>query len=118
MFKKCKKCGELVYVLKDKCNIMCCGEEMLEVVSNSVDAAVEKHVPEYKIEGDKVIITVNHVMDSDHFIEWIALENDKEIFIRKFIPGEEPKAIFNYIPDATIYSYCNKHSLWKKQIDN
>ena len=116
MFKKCLKCGELVYVLKDKCTLMCCNEEMVEVIPNSVDTAIEKHVPEYVIDGDKIIVTVNHVMEEDHFIEWIAIENDKEFFIRKLSPKDEPKVIFDYIPDATIYSYCNKHSLWAKEI--
>ena len=77
MFKKCRICGELIYVLKNKNNITCCGEEMIDIVPNSVDASFEKHVPEYVINGDKIVVTVNHVMEDDHYIEWIALENEK-----------------------------------------
>ena len=116
MFKKCKKCGQVIYALKGNNTVTCCETEMNDIVPNSVDASFEKHVPEYSLEGDKVIVTVNHVMEEDHFIEWIAIENDKEFFVRKLKPNDEPKAIFNYIPNATIYSYCNKHSLWKKNL--
>ena len=116
MFKKCKKCGTVVHVLKDNGDLMCCGEEMVELIPNNTDAVFEKHVPEYTIDGDKIIVTVNHVMESEHYIEWIALENNKELFMRKLDIEDEPKAIFNYIPNAVIYSYCNKHDLWKRKV--
>ena len=45
IIKKCNKCGALVKVFKDCPDISCCGEEMRELVPNSVDAAIEKHVP-------------------------------------------------------------------------
>ena len=52
IIKKCKSCGAMVKVLKDctceNCGIKCCGEEMEILVPNSVDAAVEKHVPTYE----------------------------------------------------------------------
>ena len=31
--------------------------------------------------------------------------------------GDEAKAEFNYVPGSTIYAYCNKHSLWKKDVE-
>ena len=52
VIKKCKKCGATVKVLEDchcgGCGIVCCGEPMETLVPNSVDAAVEKHVPTYE----------------------------------------------------------------------
>ena len=45
-----------------------------EIIANSVDAAVEKHVPQYEIKEDKVEIVVNHVMEEDRLIEWIMVE--------------------------------------------
>ena len=38
--------------------------------------------------------------------------------MKKLNPKEEAKAVFDYVPNAFIYSYCNKHSLWKNKIEN
>jgi len=56
--KKCTKCGATVEVLKDctcdNCGIKCCGQEMIELVSNTEDASFEKHVPTYEVVGKYV----------------------------------------------------------------
>ena len=42
-FFKCKKCGNVVALVEEKGGkLSCCGEEMMELVPRSVDAAVEK----------------------------------------------------------------------------
>ena len=70
MLKRCNKCGALLKVFKDcncdNCGITCCGETLENIKPNSVDASFEKHVPEYKIDGENVNVRVNHVMDEDH----------------------------------------------------
>jgi len=82
------------------------------IKSNSVDAAFEKHVPMYEIEGDKVSIYVNHVMEDDHYIEWILVDYGDSYFIKEFKPGDTPKVVVEYKTGMKAYSYCNKHSLW------
>ncbi len=120
VIKKCLKCGALVKVIKDcKCNncgIKCCNEQMKEVKANSTDAAIEKHRPMYTIENDKLVVTVNHVMDEDHYIEWLCLitPNKEEYVYLK--PGKEPTVIFDTVTSGKIYSYCNKHGLWVEEI--
>ena len=79
--KRCLKCGALVKVLQDcNCNdgIMCCGEKMQDVVANSMDASFEKHVPTYQKEGNDIIVTVNHVMEEEHYIEWVLVKYENE----------------------------------------
>jgi superoxide reductase len=119
VLKKCLKCGALIKVITDctceECGIKCCGENMKLVKPNSVDAAVEKHIPTYEINEDSLVVTVNHVMDEDHYIEWIAFINEKREEYVYFKPGDECKAIFKF-DKGTLYSYCNKHSLWTSDI--
>ena len=118
VIKQCKNCMATVKIMKaGGCPVMCCGEEMRELVPNSVDAAVEKHVPNYEVSGDKMIVTVNHVMEEDHYIEWISVSYDHKDCTVYFQPGDVDTATFDYVPGATIYAYCNKHSLWKKDVD-
>ena len=59
--KKCLICGRVVEVTNDE-PVMCCGQEMVDVIPNSTDAAVEKHVPNYEKVEDEIFVTVNHVM--------------------------------------------------------
>lgn len=120
VIKKCLKCGATVKVIKDcecdNCGIKCCGESMKEVKANSVDASAEKHKPTYVTQNDKLFVTVNHVMDEDHYIEWLCLITpDKEEYVY-FKPGDEPKAIFDTVINGKIYSSCNKHGLWETDI--
>ena len=117
VIKQCKNCMTTVKVIKEECNIMCCGEEMKELIPNSVDAAIEKHVPNYEVKDGKIIVTVNHVMEEDHYIEWISMCSEDKKCTVYFKPGNVAKAEFKYIPGSTIYAYCNKHGLWKKDVE-
>ena len=49
----CKHCGNIVEKVKDKgVPVICCGEPMQELKAGVTDAAVEKHVPVYTVEGN------------------------------------------------------------------
>ena len=82
--KKCQKCGALIEVINDctcgDCGITCCGKPMVRLISNSVDASFEKHIPTFEHIADEILVKVNHVMEKEHFIEWIALVNNKDIY--------------------------------------
>ncbi|MBE6157902.1 MAG: hypothetical protein E7160_03820 [Firmicutes bacterium] len=120
VFKKCFKCGALVQVLDDcvcfDCGIMCCGEEMREVKANTADSAVEKHVPVFEVCDDYMNVSVNHVMEPDHYIEWIFVKTENGIYSKKFMPGDEPCIRVPYDEKAVLYSYCNEHGLWKREV--
>ncbi len=119
--KKCKKCNAIVKVIKDcncnGCGIKCCEEKMEVLVPNSVDAAIEKHVPEYEINGEKIIVKVNHVMEDEHYIEWVSIVSDDRECTKYFKPGKEAQVEFKYEPGTKLYAYCNKHGLWKKDVE-
>ncbi len=115
--KKCKCCGAVVKVLNDSECISCCGEKMEKVVPNSVEASFEKHIPQYEVNGECILVKVNHVMEEDHYIEWISMVSDNKQCIKYFKPGDNAETKFHYIPGSTIYAYCNKHGLWKKDVE-
>lgn len=120
VLRKCNKCGALVKVLEEcncKCGLVCCEEEMKVVKANSTDASVEKHLPTYEIKDDEIIVEVNHVMEDDHYIEWISAVSSNEEQIKYLKPGMKAKATFKYHEGMILYSYCNKHSLWKKEVE-
>ena len=94
-------------------------EEGEQVKVNSVDASIEKHVPFCEIKDNKVYVTIGevlHPMEEEHYIEWIALVKGNKIVKYLLRSNDEPKAIFDYEKGSIIYTYCNKHGLWKKEI--
>ena len=118
--KKCVKCGAVVRVIEDchcgDCGITCCGEPMKAVKANSVDAAIEKHKPTYNIKDNKIVVSVAHVMEAEHYIEWIALlTEDREEYVY-LKPGDNPEVSFNNTTSGKLYAYCNKHGLWETEI--
>lgn len=118
IIKRCSKCGATVKVLSNKdSKITCCGEEMKTLIPNSVDAAAEKHVPTYEVKDGKIYVTVNHVMEEDHFIEWINIAFGNKDVTTYLEPGKNATAHCKYVPGSTVYAYCNKHGLWKIDVE-
>lgn len=119
--RRCKSCGALVKVFKDcecsNCGLVCCGEKMDVVKANTVDANAEKHIPAYEIINEKIEVTVNHVMEEAHYIEWIAIVGNNFEKIEYFKPGDTPKTHCKYIPGSKIYAWCNNHLLWVKEVN-
>ena len=120
-FYLCKKCGNVVSLLVDGGgSLLCCSEPMEELTVNTLDAALEKHIPHCDVRDGKIVVRVGevmHPMDNDHYINFLALEHDDTIEIHNFKPNEEPIWTFNYIENSTVYAYCNKHGLWKIEIN-
>ena len=117
VIKKCNICNTVVRVLEGNSDISCCGNKMVTLTPNSVEASFEKHMPTYEKVGDKINVTVNHVMDDDHYIEYILYVYDNKEEMVKFNPGEVAKCNFYYVKGAKIYSYCNKHGLWGCEVE-
>ena len=119
---KCNQCGNVVSMISASgVPVMCCGKKMEEMVPNTVDASTEKHVPVVEVTANKVEVVigeVQHPMAEEHYIEWIALETEQGMQLKKLNPGEEPTAIFrlNGEKATAVYAYCNLHGLWKTEI--
>lgn len=116
---KCSVCGNIVEVIHvGGGELVCCGESMILQVENTVDAAVEKHVPVIeKIDGGvRVKVgSVEHPMTEEHHIEWIQVLSGEKSY-RKFLnPGEKPEAEFKIEGDVVAREYCNLHGLWKSE---
>lgn len=119
----CNTCGNIVGMVFDSgVNMVCCGEEMEELVPNTVEASVEKHLPVVEIEGNLVKVNVgsaDHPMIPEHYIEWIYIQTEKGGQRKNLSPGEAPNAVFALENDKVVaaYAYCNLHGLWKTAIE-
>ena len=113
-------CGNIIAMVKSSwVPVMCCGQPMKEIITGTTDAAVEKHVPVYTVEGNKVMVTVGsaeHPMLPEHYIEWVSLQTKQGNQRKALKPGDAPKVCFAICEGdevEAVYAYCNLHSLWK-----
>lgn len=119
-FYICPHCGNIVTMAKDAgVPVMCCGQKMQELVAGTVEASLEKHVPIYTVENGVINVMVGeieHPMIPEHFIEFIAVETNKDLKMTRLTDLDNPEANFAILPDETVeavYAYCNLHGLWK-----
>jgi len=121
VFYKCPICGNVIGLIKGDINhVRCCGKEMELLVANSEDAAVEKHVPVYEKVEDEIVVKVGeveHPMEKEHYIQWIAQVSDNQTTRIRLYPEQSTEVRFKYIPKSVLYAYCNKHGLWKKDVE-
>lgn len=115
----CKHCGNIVVHLKNSgANVVCCGEPMAELVANTMEASVEKHIPVVTVEDEKIHVTVGsdeHPMIEKHYIEWIMVVTEKGFQVKHLNWTDKPKACFfvcNCDKLLGVYAYCNLHGLW------
>ena len=115
---KCEVCGNIVEVLHEGVGeLVCCNEPMKLYEENTVDAALEKHVPVIeKVDGGfKVTVgSVAHPMEDKHYIEFIEICADGKYYVQFLNPGDAPEATFKIDADqVTAREFCNLHGLWK-----
>lgn len=91
----------------------------MELLSpKSEDVGFEKHLPVVEQLGNTVTVKIGsipHPMEDGHYIEWIEVITDNQVYKKFLKPGEEAVAIFE-ISGSVIQArcYCNLHGLWQK----
>ena len=118
----CPHCGNIIAMVRASgVPVVCCGEPMKELVANTVEASVEKHLPVLTVEGNLVKVDVGsaaHPMVPEHLIEWISLQTKDGSQIKFLEAGNVPHAVFALSEGdkaVAVYAYCNLHGLWKTE---
>jgi superoxide reductase len=119
-YYKCPVCGNVIEVVNGDVNrVRCCGQELVLLEANTVDAALEKHVPVYEVENNEIVVKVGeviHPMEEKHYITFVSLVTNDRVIRVDLKPGDEPVVRFPYVPGSVIYEYCNLHGLWKNDV--
>lgn len=122
-FFVCEHCGNIVGLIHNAgVPMMCCGDKMVELVPNTEEASVEKHLPVVNVDGDRVYVEIGstpHPMVEEHHIVWVYLQTDRGGQRKCLEIGSEPKVTFALCDEKplAVYAYCNLHGLWKTDID-
>ena len=119
----CSVCGNIIEMVESKGpKVVCCGKQMEELVANTTEASVEKHIPVVEVNNNKVKVQVGstlHPMTQEHHISWIYLLTTQG-GQRKYLEiNGEPTIEFALTEDdklLEVYAYCNLHGLWKVEL--
>ena len=120
-FFKCNHCGNVIVKVVDAgVPVMCCGEKMVELVPNTVDASGEKHLPVVTVlDNNSIKIevgSVHHPMLPEHHISFVYVETENggiQVNLKN-----KPEAVV-YLGEekaVAVYEYCNLHGLWKTEL--
>ena len=121
-FYICTQCGNMVGLIEDKgMPILCCGKRMSELVPNTVEASMEKHLPAVTVSGNNISVTIGsapHPMEEAHHIGFVYVETELGGQRKCLKIGDEPKLSFCFMDDkpVAVFAYCNLHGLWKTEI--
>ena len=114
----CKHCKNLVEVVQVGAEaLVCCGEPMIFLKTNSTEAANEKHIPVVEDKGDSIEVmvgSVEHPMTDEHYIVFIECLTEKKVYRKELKPGDKPKACFpvKKADVIAVREFCNLHMLW------
>ena len=120
----CPKCGNiLAFVETSGAPVSCCGGEMRELLPGTTEAATEKHIPVFTVDGNTVTVEVGsvaHPMTEAHHIAWVSLETKAGNQRKELDPTGAPRVTF--VMEAgdevrAVYAYCNLHGLWAATAD-
>ncbi|MGC9004188.1 MAG: desulfoferrodoxin [bacterium] len=115
---KCNICGNIVEVLHPGAGqLVCCGQPMELLEERTEDVGREKHLPVIERTESGILVKVGsvpHPMEEKHYIEWIELVVDGEIYRKYLKPGDKPEAEFPVKGEKVeAREYCTIHGLWK-----
>lgn len=123
-FYRCDICHNIIFKICDSgITPQCCARSMTKLIPGDSDGDVEKHLPSWSVDGNKIHIEIgskHHPMSEEHYIQWIFLKTDKGFHCKYLTPSDHPTACFTLTNGEiaqSIYSYCNIHGLWRTSID-
>lgn len=117
---RCEQCHQVVVLNEKEEAPLCCGKQMTILKVQDNEALEDTHLPVINRKDGRLFAytgAYDHPMEPDHYIEWMALQSEKDTRICYFHPGETPSVPLKPGEGViAVYSYCNQHGLWKTEI--
>ena len=108
-FYVCPVCGNVIQAIGEAV-ISCCGITLPPLTPEAADA---EHAIRAQIVEDEYYVTLDHPMEKDHYISFIAAVSDQGVNFAKLYPEGGAAARFKINRVQKIYAYCNRHGLFQ-----
>ena len=107
-FYVCPVCGNAVRSTGEAL-ISCCGITLPPLEPETCD---DDHCISVETIEDEYYVTVDHPMQKDHYISFLAAVSDSRVQFVKLYPEGNAEARFKIDRVKKFYAYCNRHGLF------
>ena len=128
-FYNCPICGNVIFSVGEAL-ISCCGIQLPPIeVENALGAENSESIENlgendlfqnHKINvqnvEDEFFVNVNHPMEKEHYICWLAVVRLNSVEIIKLYPEQNAEARIKFGRRIKIFAYCNRHGLFEVKI--
>lgn len=108
-FYVCPVCGNAVRATGEAL-VSCCGITLPPLEPEACDS---DHDIKVEIVEDEYFVTVDHPMQKDHYISFLAAVSDSRVQFVKLYPEGNAEARFKIDRVKKFYAYCNRHGLFQ-----
>ena len=111
-FYVCPICGNIITSVGESV-ISCCGLNLTCLEAEENDG---KHQIKYEKIADEYYITIDHSMNKNHYLSFIAIKRNNGMELIKLYPEAEASATVKIAGIKYIYCYCNHHGLFVSKV--
>ncbi len=108
-FYVCPVCGNVIHAFGEGA-FHCCGVALPPLEAEECD---EEHEIQVEIWDLQTLISLDHPMEKDHYISFIAQVRYDRMELVKLYPEQRPEVRLSYWPGGAIFAYCNRHGLFR-----
>ncbi len=116
-FYVCPVCGNVIQT-SGEALISCCGITLPPLEAEEPD---DEHSLNVETVEDEYYVTMNHPMNKEHYISFIAAVSDQGVQLVKLYPEGNAEARFKISRVRKLYAYCNRRGLFevdRKELKN
>jgi len=112
-FYVCPICGNVIHCFGSTV-VCCCGITLPALEAEEAD---DDHAITIEAVEDEHFITVHHPMTKQHSISFVAFVTSDRLQMVKFYPEGNAQTRLQLRGMGDLYYYCNRHGLFKKEIN-
>ena len=111
LFHVCPVCGNVIFA-RGEALVSCCGIQLPAPEAEEPDPA---HTMTVQRVEDEIYVTADHPMDKDHSLSFIAYMTADRCDTVALYPEGNAEARFFYRGSGWLYTYCNRHGLFRQK---
>lgn len=111
-FYVCPVCGNIITSVGQG-TFSCCGITLPE---QEAEGCEDGHILQVETIDNEYYVTMDHKMEKDHYISFIAYVTSDDAEVIKLYPEQNISLRFRKRGHGFLYAYCNRHGMFKKMI--
>lgn len=107
-FYVCPICGNIITAVGSG-SYSCCGITLPKQEAEECDTS---HLIEVETVDNEYHMTINHSMEKNHYISFVAYITSSNVEVVKLYPEQEISVRFRKKGHGYIYAFCNRHGMF------